>query len=91
MYWTVEFYPRFYEEFKECDEEVQDHILAKSKVLQQFGPQLGRPHVDTLYNSRHKNMKELRVDTENGNWRVAFAFDPDRKGVLLVAGDKKGT
>jgi hypothetical protein len=23
-------------------------------------------------------------------WRVAFAFDPKRKAVLLVAGDKSG-
>ena len=23
-------------------------------------------------------------------WRVAFAFDPNRKAILLVAGDKSG-
>jgi hypothetical protein len=25
-----------------------------------------------------------------GEWRVAFAFDPKRKAILLVAGDKSG-
>lgn len=25
-----------------------------------------------------------------GVWRVAFAFDPTRKAILLVAGDKAG-
>jgi len=35
-------------------------------------------------------MKELRVDASDGVWRVAFAFDPRRKAVLLVAGDKSG-
>jgi hypothetical protein len=35
-------------------------------------------------------MKELRFDADNGVWRVAFAFDPERKAVLLVAGDKSG-
>ncbi len=25
------------------------------------------------------------------SWRIAFAFDPERKAVLLVAGDKSGT
>jgi hypothetical protein len=25
-----------------------------------------------------------------GVWRVAFAFDPKRKGIILVAGDKAG-
>jgi Phage derived protein Gp49-like (DUF891) len=35
-------------------------------------------------------MKELRFDAASGVWRVAFAFDPARRAVLLVAGDKKG-
>ncbi len=25
-----------------------------------------------------------------GVWRTAFAFDPERKAILLVAGDKSG-
>lgn len=59
-------------------------------MLQQFGPNLGRPHVDTLHGSWYSNMKELRFNDDNGIWRVAFAFDPDRKAVLLVAGNKGG-
>jgi hypothetical protein len=35
-------------------------------------------------------MKELRFDADNGVWRVAFAFDPKRKAILLVAGNKSG-
>jgi hypothetical protein len=35
-------------------------------------------------------MKELRFEAANGEWRVAFAFDPRRRAVLLVAGDKSG-
>lgn len=35
-------------------------------------------------------MKELRFSAEGGVWRLAFAFDPDRNAVLLVAGDKRG-
>ena len=59
-------------------------------MLEQFGPQLGRPRVDTLKGSRHANMKELRFDAAGGVWRVAFAFDPKRNAVLLIAGDKSG-
>src|SRR5438477_3393904 len=55
-----------------------------------FGPQLGRPRVDTLNGSRHANMKELRFDAADGAWRVAFAFDRVRNAILLVAGDKSG-
>jgi hypothetical protein len=60
-------------------------------LLETFGPELGRPHADTLDDSKHANMKELRFKADNGVWRVAFAFDPERKAVLLVAGDKSGT
>jgi hypothetical protein len=35
-------------------------------------------------------MKELRFEADNGVWRVAFAFDPKRRAILLVAGDKSG-
>ena len=35
-------------------------------------------------------MKELRFNAGGGVWSVAFAFDPDRQAVLLVAGDKSG-
>ena len=65
-------------------------MFAHAKLLEQFGPQLGRPRVDTLKDSRHANMKEMRFDAANGVWRVAFAFDPRRQAILLVAGDKSG-
>ena len=51
---------------------------------------MGRPRVDTLKDSRHANRKELRFSAANGEWRVAFAFDPLRKALLLVAGDRSG-
>jgi hypothetical protein len=35
-------------------------------------------------------MKELRFEAANGEWRTAFAFDPERSAILLVAGDKTG-
>ena len=90
MNWTVEIGDEFEPEFNKLHEDVQTEILALSRLLQQFGPQLGRPRVDTLKGSRHANMKELRFGAADGEWRVAFAFDPKRKAVLLVAGDKSG-
>jgi hypothetical protein len=36
-------------------------------------------------------MKELRFKVAHGVWRVAFAFDPERQAILLVAGNKAGT
>jgi hypothetical protein len=88
--WVVEIGDEFEPEFDALREEVQTEILALSRVLQEFGPQLGRPRVDTLNGSRYANMKELRFSAAGGEWRVAFAFDTKRKAILLVAGDKSG-
>lgn len=90
MQWRVEFIAIFAREFQKLPEVVQDNILAKSLVLQQFGPQLGRPHVDTLTGSRYSNIKELRLEVDSESWRVAFAFDSKRTAILLVAGNKTG-
>lgn len=90
MGWTVELEDEFYPEFLALKEDVRIEILALTRLLHQFGPQLGRPRVDTLKGSRHANMKELRFSAADGEWRVAFAFDPRRKAILLVAGDKSG-
>jgi len=90
MAWIVEIVDEFEPEFDALHEEVRTEILALTRLLQQFGPRLGRPRVDTLNDSRHANMKELRFSAADGEWRVAFAFDPKRKAILLVAGDKSG-
>ena len=58
MQWEVKFAEEFDPEFDEMDEMVQDELLAKAKLLEAFGPELGRPHVDTLNASRHANIKE---------------------------------
>jgi hypothetical protein len=90
MAWQVEFEDAFEAEFLAFEQGVQDALLAVARLLTDYGPQLGRPYADTLKGSRHANMKELRFEAADGEWRAAFAFDPQRKAVLLVAGDKSG-
>ena len=86
--WTVEFVEEFRAEFRNLSAPVRNAILAKARFLRRFGPALRRPHVDTLQGSRHPNMKEMRFAADTSEWRVAF--DPDRKAIVLVAGDKSG-
>jgi hypothetical protein len=88
--WSVLFHEDFHAEFGVLDEHLQDELLAHARLLAEFGPNLGRPTVDTLKGSRHANMKELRFSWSGEVWRVAFAFDPRRQAVLLVGGDKGG-
>ncbi len=88
--WTVLLHDDFDDELGTLPENLQDEVIAHASLLAQFGPNLGRPTVDTLKSSRHSNMKELRFDWNGGVWRVAFAFDPKRQAILLVGGDKGG-
>ena len=90
MEWPVRIAEEFEPELLDLPLEVRRSILAHSRLLREFGPRLGRPHVDTLNGSRHANMKEMRFSAAGGQWRVAFAFDPERSAMLLVAGDKSG-
>jgi hypothetical protein len=83
---AVGFHEAFDAEFLELPRAMQTALAAKARLLENIGPLLGRPHVD----SKHANMKELRFDAADGVWRVAFAFDVARQAVVLVAGDKSG-
>lgn len=90
MSWKAYFHPRFKVEFDKLSGPVQNELLAMLIPLREYGPSLGRPEVDTLRDSRFSNMKEMRFKADGGVWRVAFAFDPERDAILLVAGDKSG-
>jgi hypothetical protein len=84
----VKFHEEFQAEFDALAEEVQDELLAEAGFVKQSGPQTARPHVDTLNGSGFANMKELRFEAADGEWRAAFAFDPKREAIVLVAADK---
>jgi hypothetical protein len=90
MEWTVKLHDDFKAEFDRFAQEVKNELLAEVAFVKLFGPTTSRPHVDALQGSTHANMKELRFEAADGEWRVAFAFDPKREAILLVAGDKTG-
>jgi len=65
-------------------------VAAKIDVLEEFGPALGRPSVDTVRGSRYRNLKELRIQHVGRPYRVFFIFDPRRAAILLIGGRKSG-
>ena len=77
-------------EFEWFSEKIQDNIATRANLLKEFGAGLKRPYADTLKESDYPNMKELRFNVDKEVWRVAYAFDPERKAILLVGGDKRG-
>lgn len=90
MEWVVLLDPDFAAWLLQQDVGVRTAIAAHAKLLQEFGPGLGRPRVDTLKGSSLPNLKELRVQHRGEPWRVLFAFDPKRQAILLVGGTKQG-
>lgn len=90
MEWNVIFDPDFRVWFYQQEQGLQDEAFAVIKILEEFGPQLGRPRVDTIKASNFNNMKELRIQFQGEPWRILFAFDPKRQAILLVGGNKTG-
>jgi hypothetical protein len=88
--WIVDATDEYLAWFVEQSSDIKEILLAKVLLLEEFGPQLGRPHADTLKGSRIKNLKELRARTQTHVIRVLYYFDEERQALLLVGGDKKG-
>ena len=87
--WSVEYHPQCETWANELEHADQEALLAAIRILRDEGPNLGRPLVDTINGSRHQNMKELRPgSTGRTEVRVLFAFDKERRAILLIGGDK---
>jgi len=73
------------------DDDSREQVVAAIELLEDRGPQLGRPIVDTVTSSRHRNIKELRPGSSGrSELRILFAFDPKRAAIMLIAGNKAG-
>ena len=94
MGWEVELHAevdKWFERLCVDDPECADLVEQAIDVLVEVGPTLGRPLVDRITGSKYHNLKELRpASTGSTEIRILFIFDPHRRAILLVAGDKSG-
>jgi hypothetical protein len=90
MAWEVEYTSEFGAWWDGLSVREQTDVRAVVGLLEEKGPALRRPHVGAISNSRHANMKELVIQHVGRPYRVLFAFDPRRTGILLIGGDKTG-
>lgn len=88
--WKVVTTAEFRHWWSGLDGRVREAVWHDVRVLEIDGPRARRPVVDTVAGSRHSNMKELRTRHDGMQLRVFFAFDPWRRAVLLIGGDKSG-
>ena len=68
----------------------QESVAASVGLLERKGPSLPFPYSSGIERSRHGHMRELRVQHAGDPYRVLYAFNPRRKALLLVGGNKGG-
>lgn len=90
MAYTVNASEEFSEWFSAQEKSLKRAVAAHIGLLEDQGPQLRRPYADTLEGSRLSNLKELRVQHRGEPYRILYAFDPERKALLLIGGNKAG-
>jgi len=88
--WEVEFTDEFQEWWYSLNAAEQKSVDFTVSLLQEVGPMLKMPHSSGVEMSRHRHMRELRVQHEGRPYRVLYAFDPRRTAILLIGGDKTG-
>ena len=90
MSWEIEFSDEFGDWWDGLSVPEQESVRVSVELLAELGPALTRPQADTVHGSAFPNMRELRIQHEGRPYRVLYAFDPRRTGVLLIGGDKTG-
>ena len=86
----VEYTDEFEEWWKSLSESEQDSIAVGVTILEHKGPKLPFPYSSGIQGSKHKHMRELRVQHKGEPYRILYAFDPRRTAILLIGGKKTG-
>ena len=88
--WEVEYTDEFGEWWEQLSEVEQESVAASVELLEEYGPGLRYPHSSGINGSRHRHMRELRIQHDGRPYRALYAFDPRRTAILLIGGDKTG-
>ena len=76
--------------FEALNDDEQISVGRVVELLVEHGPSLPFPYSSGIAKSRHRHMRELRIQNAGRPYRVLYAFDPRRAGILLLGGDKTG-
>lgn len=90
MPWDVEGTDRFADWYGDLADDEQLAVGRVVELLVEHGPSLPFPHSSGLTTSKHRHMRELRIQHAARPYRVLYAFDPRRTAILLLGGDKTG-
>jgi hypothetical protein len=88
--WEVEGTDEFASWFRALADDEQVSVGRIVELLVEHGPSLPFPYSSGVEVSRHRHMRELRIQHGGRPFRVLYAFDPRRAAILLLGGDKTG-
>jgi len=88
--WEVEGTDEFSAWFGALTADEQVSVGRVVELLVEQGPSLPFPYSSGIGTSRHRHMRELRIQHGGRPYRVLYAFDPRRAAILLLGGDKTG-
>lgn len=87
-HWEVEGTDEFAGWFGVLTDAEQVSVGRVVELLVEQGPSLPFPYSSGVATSRHRHMRELRIQHQGRPYRVLYAFDPRRAAILLLGGDK---
>ncbi|MEP1470959.1 MAG: type II toxin-antitoxin system RelE/ParE family toxin [Halieaceae bacterium] len=90
MGWNLEYTNEFGDWWETLKEQEQDNVVATAELLMKLGPNLPFPYSSGVHGSKHRHMRELRIQSGGRPLRIFYAFDPRRQAILLIGGDKTG-
>ena len=90
MSWEIEYTDEFEEWWNSLSESEQDIVAAHVGMLELMGPNLRFPYSSGIHGSKYSHLRELRIQYRGEPFRVLYAFDPRRIGILLLGGSKVG-
>jgi hypothetical protein len=88
--WDIEFTDEFGSWWDSLTADEQESVDFGVGLLIERGPTLPFPYSSQVRGSKFGEMRELRVQHQGSPYRVLYAFDPHRVGLLLLGGDKTG-
>jgi hypothetical protein len=89
MPWEIEVTDEYLDWYRSLDRAQREDVDQRIELLEAKGPDLRRPYVERIRQSKLSNLKELRCSSD-GCLRTLFVFDPRRVCIILVGGDKTG-
>ena len=90
MKWQIEFFnEQVFEDAERMPKGIKAKFIKISELIEEFGPEIGMPHVETIKGSDSHGLFEMRPRGKEGIARALFCTLPGKKVIVLHCVIKK--